>query len=50
MLTGKPPWSEYEVYQALFRVATEVVVPSLLEKTTETCKDFVKSCLKRYCL
>ena len=50
MLTGTPPWSEYEVYQVMFKVATELVVPSLPEKTTESCKDFVRSCLKRYCL
>ncbi|KZV23102.1 mitogen-activated protein kinase kinase kinase YODA [Dorcoceras hygrometricum] len=45
MLTGKPPWSEYEGAAALFKVIKET--PPIPETLSADGKDFLRRCFRR---
>ncbi|KAJ7944399.1 Protein kinase [Quillaja saponaria] len=45
MLTGKPPWSEYEGAAAMFKVMRDT--PPIPETLSSAGKDFLKCCFKR---
>ncbi|KAF7828751.1 mitogen-activated protein kinase kinase kinase 5 isoform X1 [Senna tora] len=45
MLTGKPPWSEYEGAAAMFKVMRDT--PSIPETLSSEGKDFLRCCFKR---
>uniref|UniRef100_A0A674BWX3 Mitogen-activated protein kinase kinase kinase 22 n=2 Tax=Salmo trutta TaxID=8032 RepID=A0A674BWX3_SALTR len=42
MLTQKPPWAEYEVMAAIFKIATQPTKPFLPEGVSEAARDFVR--------
>ncbi|KAH9746568.1 mitogen-activated protein kinase kinase kinase 5 [Citrus sinensis] len=45
MLTGKPPWSEFEGPQAMFKVLNST--PPIPEMLSSEGKDFLRHCLRR---
>ncbi|KAG9158755.1 hypothetical protein Leryth_013659 [Lithospermum erythrorhizon] len=45
MLTGKPPWSEYEAAAAMFKVLQEN--PPLPDDLSDECQDFLHCCFRR---
>ena len=48
MLTKHPPFIEYETMAALFKIATCVHPEySLPASVSETCKDFIRLCLRK---
>jgi len=47
MLTTKPPWSEYEVVAALYRIGDQPVDIKLPSSTSLACRQFVEACFNR---
>lgn len=41
MLTGKPPWAEFEPMAALFKIATQETEPDLPQDTSSSARDFI---------
>lgn len=44
MITGRPPWHEYEPTAAMFKIVMSDTKPDLPPYTSEDCKDFVQLC------
>ncbi|XP_046859283.1 mitogen-activated protein kinase kinase kinase 2-like [Xenia sp. Carnegie-2017] len=47
MLTGKPPWSEFEPMAALFKIATQETEPDLPHETSVEAREFVETTLMK---
>ena len=47
MLTGKPPWAEFEPMAALFKIATEETEPDVPQETSSDARDFIETTLMK---
>eukprot|EP00249_Psilotum_nudum_P016019 c25614_g1_i1 orf=305-2899(+) len=47
MVTGKPPWSQYEGVAAMFKIGSSREIPDIPEFLSDDGNDFIRSCLQR---
>lgn len=48
MLTGNPPWHEFEGVAAIFKIATEKPpIAEVSRKASKTAADFIELCFRR---
>jgi hypothetical protein len=47
MLTGKPPWAEFEPMAALFKIATQETEANLSQDTSSSARDFIETTLTK---